>query len=207
MTGYVNAIQERAYKFSTQGPQEIPVPAELKAQMDDMQASLMETAAENDEILLDKYFAEGKLTKDETVHGVRRGIATGSVIPVMAGSALQNRGVINLLDEIVRYMPTANERKNSLATDLLADEIVNVNCEEDGPFAAQVFKTVYDAYFCTEGQKNRARSRAYGGRYRRGEQADEHRHQPHPLRRRHFACIRPHTLPPPLPFACDQDRE
>ena len=146
MTGYVNAIQERAYKFSTQGPQEIPVPAELKAQMDDMQASLMETAAENDEILLDKYFAEGKLTKDETVHGVRRGIATGSVIPVMAGSALQNRGVINLLDEIVRYMPTANERKNSLATDLLADEIVNVNCEEDGLFAAQVFKTVYDAY-------------------------------------------------------------
>ncbi len=146
MTGYVNAIQERAYKFSTQGPQEIPVPAELKGYMDDMQASLMETAAENDEILLDKYFEEGKLSKDETVHGIRRGIATGNVIPVMAGSALQNRGVINLLDEIVRYMPTANERKNSLATDLLADEIVNVNCEEDGPFAAQVFKTVYDSY-------------------------------------------------------------
>ncbi len=146
MTGYVNAIQERAYKFSTQGPQEIPVPAELKGYMDDMQASLMETAAENDEILLDKYFEEGKLSKDETVHGIRRGIATGNVIPVMAGSALQNRGVINLLDEIVRYMPTANERKNSLATDLSADEIVNVNCEEDGPFAAQVFKTVYDSY-------------------------------------------------------------
>lgn len=146
MTGYVNAIQERAYKFSTQGPQEIPVPAELKPYMDEMQASLMETAAENDEILLDKYFDEGKLSKDDTVHGVRKGIATGNVIPVMAGSALQNRGVINLLDEIVRYMPTANERRNSLATDLKADEIINVACEENGPFAAQVFKTVYDAY-------------------------------------------------------------
>lgn len=146
MTGYVNAIQERAYKFSTQGPQEIPVPDSLKSYMEEMQANLMETAAENDEILLDKYFDEGKLTKEETVHGVRRGIATGNVIPVMAGSAAQNRGVINLLDEIVRYMPTANERKNSLATDLLADEIVNITCEEDGPFAAQVFKTVYDAY-------------------------------------------------------------
>lgn len=146
MTGYVNAIQERAYKFSTQGPQEIPVPDSLKSYMEEMQANLMETAAENDEILLDKYFDEGKLTKEETVHGVRRGIATGNVIPVMAGSAAQNRGVINLLDEIVRYMPTANERKNSLATDLLADEIVNIACEEDGPFAAQVFKTVYDAY-------------------------------------------------------------
>ncbi len=146
MTGYVNAIQEKAYKFSTQGPQEIEIPAELRGYMEEMQASLMETAAENDEILLDKYFEEGKLSKDDTVHGVRKGIATGNVIPVMAGSALQNRGVINLLDEIVRYMPTANERKNSLATDLNADEIVNVNCEEDGSFAAQVFKTVYDAY-------------------------------------------------------------
>ncbi len=146
MTGYVNAIQERAYKFSTQGPQEIPVPAELKKYMEEMQASLMESAAENDEILLDKYFQDGKLSKDDTVHGIRKGILTGSVIPVMAGSALQNRGVINILDEIVRYMPNANERRNALATDLLADELISVECEENAPFAAQVFKTVYDSY-------------------------------------------------------------
>ena len=131
MTGYVNSIQERAYKFSTQGPQEIPVPAELKKYMEEMQASLMESAAENDEILLDKYFQDGKLSKDDTVHGIRKGILTGSVIPVMAGSALQNRGVINLLDEIVRYMPNANERRNALATDLLADELISVECEEN----------------------------------------------------------------------------
>lgn len=146
MTGYVNAIQERAYKFSTQGPQEIPVPSELKKYMEEMQASLMESAAENDEILLDKYFQDGKLSKDDTVHGIRKGILTGGVIPVMAGSALQNRGVINLLDEIVRYMPNANERRNALATDLLADELISVECEENAPFAAQVFKTVYDSY-------------------------------------------------------------
>ena len=106
----------------------------------------MESAAENDEILLDKYFQDGKLSKDDTVHGIRKGILTGSVIPVMAGSALQNRGVINLLDEIVRYMPNANERRNALATDLLADELISVECEENAPFAAQVFKTVYDSY-------------------------------------------------------------
>ncbi len=146
MMGYVNAIQEKAYKFSTQGPQEIPIPAELEKYMYEMQSALMESAAENDELLLDKYFEDGKLSKDDTVHGIRRGIATGNIIPVMAGSALQNRGVINLLDEIVRYMPNANERRNTLATDVLADEIVNIGCEEDGPFAAQVFKTVNDAY-------------------------------------------------------------
>ena len=146
MEGFVNAIQEKAYEFSSTGRVEIEVPADLKQRMDEMQASLMETAAENDDGLLDKYFENGKLTKEEAVYGIRKGIATGSVIPVMAGSALQNRGVINLLDEIVRYMPTANERKTTLATDYDSDELVNVGCEDDGPFAAQVFKTASDPY-------------------------------------------------------------
>lgn len=146
MTGFINAIQEKAYKFSNVGPEEIAIPEELNQQFHDMRSNLMETAAENDENLLDKYFETGELSKEDIVHGIRRGIMTGGVIPVMAGSALQNRGVINLLNEIVQYMPTANERKNSLATDIAADEIVNVQCEEDGPFAAQVFKTAYDSY-------------------------------------------------------------
>lgn len=146
MTGYLNVIQERCYKFSTQGPQEVPVPENLVDAMNEMQASLMETAAENDEILLDKYFNDGRLSKEDTVHGIRKGIATGNVIPIMAGSALQNRGVINLIDEIIRYMPAANERKNTLATDLLADDVVNIVRDPDGAFAAQVFKTVYDPY-------------------------------------------------------------
>jgi len=95
--------------------------------MEDMQASLMETAAENDDILLDKYFEAGKLSKDDTVHGIRRGIATGSVIPVMAGSALQNRGVINLLDEIGELGYNVISFKNLEQNDLLyhrAEQIV-----------------------------------------------------------------------------------
>ncbi|MDE7439453.1 MAG: elongation factor G [Clostridia bacterium] len=146
MTGYINAIQERCYEFSTSGPKEVPLPAHLKTAMDEMQANLMEAAAENDEVLLDKYFADGKLSKEDTIHGIRKGILTCGVIPVMAGSALSNRGVINLLDEIVTYMPTAGDRRNALATDLDKDDIVNISCEENGPFAAQVFKTVYDPY-------------------------------------------------------------
>ena len=145
MAGYINAIQERAYEFSTTGPKEIPVPEHLKGQMDDMQNSLVETAAENDDLLLDKYFEQGGLTKADAVHGIRKGIMTGNVIPVMAGSALNNRGVINLLDEIVTYMPTANERRR-LATDVNADELIYVDAEESQPFAALVFKTVYDNY-------------------------------------------------------------
>ena len=146
MTGYVNALQEKAWEFSTKGPIEIPVPDNLKKAMDDMENNLIETAAENDDVLLDKYFEQGGLTRVDTIHGIRKGIATGNVIPVMAGSALNNRGVINLMDEIAVYMPNANERRNVFATDVDADELITVDYENDGPFAAQVFKTVYDPY-------------------------------------------------------------
>lgn len=146
MTGYVNSFQEKAYEFSTSGPKEIPIPDSLKEAMDKMQDSLVETAAENDDVLLNKYFEQGGLSKQDAIRGIRKGIALGTVIPVMAGSALNNRGVINLLDEIATYMPNANERRNAFATDLDKDDLISVECEEDGPFAAQVFKTVYDPF-------------------------------------------------------------
>lgn len=146
MTGYINALQERAYEFSTKGRMDIPVPQEYAKQLDDMENRLVETAAENDDVLLDKFFEQGGLTREDAIFGIRKGLAIGNVIPVMAGSALNNRGVINLLDEIVTYMPTADERRNTIATDLLADEVVNVNREENGPLAALVFKTTNDAY-------------------------------------------------------------
>lgn len=146
MQGCINALQEKAYLFKEGGPQEIPIPEELKAQVEEMKASLMETAAENDEELLDKYFETGDLTREETIRGIRIGIASVNTIPVMAGSALQNRGVINLLNEIVTYMPKARERRTNLVTDLAEDKMINLHTEADAPFAAQVFKTVIDPY-------------------------------------------------------------
>lgn len=146
MQGCINVLQERAYLFKENGPQEITIPENMKDQVEEMKASLMETAAENDEFLLDKYFETGDLTREETIHGIRLGIASVNTIPVMAGSALTNRGVINLLNEIVTYMPQARERLNTLADDLSADKVVSVRTDEDAPFAAQVFKTVIDPY-------------------------------------------------------------
>ena len=148
MQGYVNVLQDKAYLFKENGPQEIPIPDSLTSQVEEMKASLMETAAENDEFLLDKYFEAGELTREETIQGIRLGIACVNTIPVMAGSALQNRGVINLMNEIVTYMPQARERLNTLAEDLSggSDKVVSVRTDSDAPFAAQVFKTVIDPY-------------------------------------------------------------
>ncbi len=145
MVGYVNALTERAYRFTGEGLKDIDIPADSKHTLVSMQESLAETAAENDEALMDKYFEEGTLSREDTIRGIRKGIHSVSTIPVMAGSATQNRGIINLIGEIVKYMPSAEERREMLATSPDTDDPVSVTCEE-GPFAAQVFKTVVDPF-------------------------------------------------------------
>ena len=146
MTGNVNALTEKAYRFTNTGPEEITVPDAYRRDFDEMRLSLMEAAAENDDVLLEKYFEDGQLSREDIIHGIRKGIYNINVIPVMAGSALQNKGVINLMNEIVKYLPEAAERAEVPATDLQKDSVIGVTCEEDAPFAAQVFKTAVDPF-------------------------------------------------------------
>ena len=146
MEGIINALTEKAYKFSQTGAEEIPIPDDMKEELDQMENALIETAAENDDVLLEKYFEEGGLSREDTIYGIRKGIANMNVIPVMAGSALNNRGVINLMTELVKYVPQAAERRDLLATDVATGKVINVECEEEGPVAAQVFKTTVDPF-------------------------------------------------------------
>ena len=146
MVGNVNALTEKAYRFTNTGPEEIPVPDMYRRDFDEMRLSLMEAAAENDDVLLEKYFEDGQLSREDIIHGIRKGIYNINVIPVMAGSALQNKGVINLMNEIVKYLPEAAERAESPALDLNKDTVVGIGCDEDAPFAAQVFKTAVDPF-------------------------------------------------------------
>ncbi len=147
MQGFINVLQDKAWLFQEGGgAEEIAIPEHLKGTYEEAKVSLMETAAENDEMLLDKYFETGDLTREETIHGIRIGIASVNTIPVMTGSALQNRGVINLMNEIVTYMPQARERLTTLVDDLQKDTVVSLRTESNAPFAGQVFKTVIDPY-------------------------------------------------------------
>ena len=145
MTGVLNALTGKAYRFTNAGPEEIPVPSEYRRDLETMFLTLQETAAENDDVLLEKYFEDGALSREDTIHGIRKGIFSINVIPVMAGSALQNKGVINLMNEIVKYMPEAAERQALPALDIKTQKVVGINCEE-GPLAAQVFKTAVDPF-------------------------------------------------------------
>ena len=145
MKGYVSVISGKAFEFSPGGREPIAVPENLVADANALKEALTEAAAETSEVLLDKYFAEGALTNDEIVAGVRNGLTAGETIPIMGGSALQNMGVINLMYEIVDLLPSPFERRPVLASDEKG-EILSVVCDVDKPFSGQVFKTVADPF-------------------------------------------------------------
>ena len=146
MKGYVSVISGKAYEFTQGGRNEIAVPADKKDEIESLKFELTEAAAETSEEYLDKYLDGGWLSNDEIIIGIKRGLAAGDTIPVMGGSATQNLGVINLMNEIVEILPSPKERKAIEAINLADGSDLEVVCAENAPFSAQVFKTVADPF-------------------------------------------------------------
>lgn len=145
MKGYVSVISGKAFEFTPGGRNPIATPDDMTTDVQMLKDALIEAAAETSEELLDKYLAEGTLTNDEIVAGIKNGLSVGETVPIMGGSALQNMGVINLMYEIVDLLPSPMERRPVLATDE-AGEVQSVVCDIDKPLSAQVFKTVADPF-------------------------------------------------------------
>ena len=145
MKGYVSVISGKAFEFSPGGRTAVEVPPAMADDVKILKDALIEAAAETSEELLDKFFAEGTLSNDEVVAGIRAGLCVGETIPIMGGSALQNMGVLNVMYEIVDLLPSPFERRPVLATDANGD-VQSIVCDADKPFAAQVFKTVADPF-------------------------------------------------------------
>ena len=146
MKGYVSVISGKAYEFTQGGRNEIAVPNDKVDEIKLLKGELTEAAAETSDEFFNKYLEGGWLSNDEIIVGVKNGLYAGDTIPVLGGSALQNLGVINLMNEIVAILPSPMERKpvHALNVDTLDD--VQVSCNADAPFSAQVFKTVADPF-------------------------------------------------------------
>ena len=146
MQGYVSVVSGKAYEFTKGGRQEVDIPEQMKGDILNLKESLTEAAAETSEAFLDKYLTEGELSNDEIIVGVKNGLFTGDLVPIMGGSALQNMGVINLMNEIVDIMPSPVERKPFPANEVDGGKVAFVSCDTYKPFSAQVFKTVADPF-------------------------------------------------------------
>ena len=144
MTGYVDVASNVSYKFNGKKLEKIDTPAHLSDQLADARSRLIEAAAENDEELLEKYFAEEELTTDEIIKGLLEGVHSGSTVPVCGGSALESKCTDFLLEQIIAFIPScAGKKYPSKKADGSDGEIV---CDSSGSFAAQVFKTITDPF-------------------------------------------------------------
>ena len=146
MKGYVSVISGKAYEFKQGGREEVQVPQEMKDEIALLKEGLMEAAAETSEEFLDKFLNSGWLSNDELIAGVKKGLFAGDTIPVMGGSAIQNMGVINLMNEIVAILPSPKERKPIHYEAVDGSEEGELYCDTEKPFAGQIFKTIADPF-------------------------------------------------------------
>lgn len=147
MTGLVDVLDGKAFSFSGKRGEmkEIGIPEDLASRVEEYVEQITEQIAENDETLMEKYFEGEAFTDKEVEEGMRKAITSGSIMPVLVGSAQENLGVSFALDLFARFMPTPVDGHPVTAVREDGEKIL-LHSETDGPLAAFVFKTFVDPF-------------------------------------------------------------
>ncbi len=124
-----------------EGEQRGEIPDGMEDEVDEAKTQLFEAIAESDDTLLEKYLEGEEISTEEAFDGIRKGIAEGLIIPVIAASAERMIGLDRLLDVIAGSAPSPADRSR-----WVTEDGKQVPCESDGPFAAYAFKTYVDPY-------------------------------------------------------------
>lgn len=141
--GVVDLLTHKAYKWENGKILPTDIPADMKDQISGMREALIESVAEMDDALMEKYFEDGTLSDDEVAKGLEIGVRKGKVVPVLCGSAMKMVGVDTLLDFIVASVPSpASAPPVEGASPSGAEE----KRGPKDPFSALVFKTMADPY-------------------------------------------------------------
>ena len=78
----------------------------MKAKAEEYRQALLEAVAETDEELMEKFFDTGDLSEDEIKKAIRKATIANEMVPVLCGSSYKNKGVQNLLDAVIDFMPS-----------------------------------------------------------------------------------------------------
>ena len=116
-----------------------------KQEFQNLVQNLLDSIAEIDDTLMEKYLGGEQLTKEEITSSIKKGIVEGSIVPVCCGSGLNQIGVDHLLDFIVSYLPPVSELSSLKAKNQKGEE-VEVKRGESEPLSGIVFKTYNDPF-------------------------------------------------------------
>ena len=124
------------------------IPADLQEKADHYRTILLETVAETDEALMEKYFAGEELTEKEIKAAIRKLTVTSTLYPVLCGSAFKNKGVQPMLDAVIDYLPSPLDVPATEGGDPDNEEIrLTREPKVDAPFAALAFKVMTHPFF------------------------------------------------------------
>ena len=143
--GVASLLDNKAYMGEGKNYKVTDIPASVSDAVESAREVLMEAAAGCDEELMEKFFEEMELSPEDTIAGLRKGIADGSLVPVVCCSALTRIGIAALLDTIKDIMPSP-EGTVMKGVNPKTGEAEERICAEDQPFSAQVFKTLADPF-------------------------------------------------------------
>lgn len=144
--GVINLLSSKAFLKDENGEfTEAEIPADMTEETAVWREALMESVAETDDDLIEKFLEEGTLKDSEIQEGLRRAVREAKLCPVLAGSAV-NMGVQPLLDTITDLLPAPAEMPPRIATVPGSGDIVELLPTADAPFSALVFKTMADPY-------------------------------------------------------------
>jgi elongation factor G len=124
------------------------IPADLKDKADEYRQLLLETVAETDDVLLEKFFSGEELTVAEIKGAIRKLTVSSQIYPVLCGSAFKNRGVQPMLDAVIDYLPTPLDVPATEAHDARDEEVVVMrHPDANEPFTALAFKVAVHPFF------------------------------------------------------------
>lgn len=147
-TGVVNIISQKAFKLDnkTKKMVSIDIPEDLIDKVNECRQMIMETVAETDEELLEKYLENGKLSDEDIYSGFIKGCSDGEIAPVLCGSATKVVGIKSMLENIIGCFPSPRYSRAHKAVDIDTGDEIYIKVEEDKPFSAYVFKTIADPF-------------------------------------------------------------
>jgi elongation factor G len=148
--GVVDLITQKAfiYKGDKSGKfDKVEIPAELKDQAKSYRDKLIETVVETDDKLMEKFFEGTELSEEEINSALRKGTIEGSFVPVVCTSGAKNIGIDQLLDIVIKALPSPDLKKvkNIFKADDPEKE-VEVVVDENQPLKSFIFKTIADPY-------------------------------------------------------------
>ena len=146
--GVIDLVTMKAYQYDgkqEEDAKEIEIPADLLEEAQKRRADLIDTIAEYDDEVMEKYLEGNELTVEDIKKCIRRGTLDVKFFPVMCGTALGNKGIKLLLDAVIDYLPSPLDIESIKGTDLDGNEVERHPSDEQ-PFSALAFKVMTDPF-------------------------------------------------------------